>query len=288
MNVCISDYALLFCAGVLIKYDMVGVTVHYRMRKPFFGVTLLFSLILMVVLSCSSAFALTESEIKSFQKEISDTRLGERIAFWAEKFVGVPYDPDPLGEYVTKKTIVADERVDCMYLSFRALELAMGRTPGEAVLVALDKRFIKRGILDSGTVMNYDDRFQYGEDMIDSGKWGREITGDIGPLTYIVGTRGRERIGMVSKQTIRSLLSKKQDSQPALKSGDFVFFIKSPEKRIVEEIVGHIGIIKQEKDGLYLIHAGGKKKKGGTVKRVSFYAYVSSMPFVGVRVSRLD
>ncbi|MEK6583095.1 MAG: hypothetical protein AABZ25_12000, partial [Nitrospirota bacterium] len=115
-----------------------------------------------------------ETEIASFQKEIADKPAGERIALWAEKFVGTPYDPDPLGEYVTKKVIVADERVDCMYLSFRAVELAMSLTPEEAVNIALDKRFINRGKLgNNGKVLNYEDRFQYGEDMLDSGRWGR-------------------------------------------------------------------------------------------------------------------
>ncbi|MDP1758212.1 MAG: hypothetical protein Q8K77_00255, partial [Thermodesulfovibrionales bacterium] len=109
-----------------------------------------------------------DSEIAVFQKEIADKPIGERIALWAEKFVGTPYDPDPLGEYVTKKAIVADERVDCMYLSFRAVELALSLTPDKAIDIALDKRFITKGKLDSeGNVSNYEDRFQYGEDMLD-------------------------------------------------------------------------------------------------------------------------
>ena len=51
----------------------------------------------------------------------------ERIAFWAEQYIDVPYDTDPWGDYVRKNVIVADERVDCMYLTFRSVELALGR-----------------------------------------------------------------------------------------------------------------------------------------------------------------
>ncbi len=230
------------------------------------------------------SFALTDSDIASVQKEISGKPLGERIALWAEKFIGVPYDPDPLWEYVTKRTIVADDRVDCMYLSFRALELALGRTPAESVVIALDKRFVGKGVFEGGFVLNYEDRFQYGEDMLDSGKWGIEITKDLGPLSYTEGSRGRVRVGMVSRNALSKILKKRR--KPELKSGDFIFFIKVPQKRTVGEIVGHIGIIKLEDNVPYLIHASGRKNGVGDVRKVLFSDYVNSMPFAGIRVSR--
>ncbi len=232
----------------------------------------------------SLLLAFTDSDVVSYQKEIESKPVGERIALWAERFVGAPYDPDPLGEYVTKKAIVADDRVDCMYLSFRSVELALSRIPEEAVRIALDKRFISKGVLENGAVLNYEDRFQYGEDMLDSGKWGKEITGDVGSLSYIKGARGREKVAIVSKE---ELIKKVRDKENLpLKSGDFLFFIKAPEKRIVDEIVGHIGIIKMEGSSPYLIHAGGRKNKGGEVKKVLLYDYIRSMPFAGVKVSR--
>ncbi len=86
--------------------------------------------------------AMPDEEIASLQREIADRPVGDRIAFWAEKFVDTPYDPDPLGEYVRKNVIIADERVDCMYLTFRSVELAFGKDPDDAVSVALDKRFV--------------------------------------------------------------------------------------------------------------------------------------------------
>jgi hypothetical protein len=241
-------------------------------------------LLFLTIFSPVPLLAFTDADIASYQKEIADKPLGEKIALWAERFVGIPYDPDPLGEYVTKKTIVADERVDCMYLSFRAVELALGRTPEESAAIALDKRFMHRGTVSGGVVANYEDRFQYGEDILDSGKWGKEITRDIGPLSSVAGARGRARVTMIPKGALIGKL--REQKGLALKSGDFVFFIKAPEKRAYDEIVGHIGIIKVEAGTPYLIHAGGVKNRGGEVKKVLFSDYVSSMPFAGVRVSR--
>lgn len=236
------------------------------------------------LLAAPYAAALTDPEVRSFQKKIAHLPLGERIALWAERFVGVPYDTDPLGEYVTKKVIVADERVDCMYLSFRSVELALGGAPEEAVTVALEKRFRGKGVLKGGLVANYEDRFEYGEDMIDSGKWGREVTGLIGPVTSIQGTRGRDSVGMLSREEFLSGLGR----PGLLQSGDFIFFIKKPDKRVAGEVVGHIGIVRMEGGLPFLIHAGGKKNIGGRVQKVPLGDYVRSMPFAGVRVSRFD
>lgn len=244
---------------------------------------LIFSAFIILFLA-SSLFAFSNNYIASYQKEIADRPIGERIALWAEKFIGTPYDPDPLGEYVTKKAVVADERVDCMYLSFRAVELAMSHSPEEAVQIALDKRFIDKGILNGDLVVDYEDRFQYGEDMLDSRKWGSEITADIGPVTTIKGSRGRENVKMISRKTLIQNFNKLL--QLSIKSGDFIFFVKPPDKRVADEIIGHIGIVKTEGKDIYLIHASGKKNGDGEVKKVLFYDYVSSMPFAGVRVGR--
>ena len=216
--------------------------------------------------------------------------VGERISHWAEKFIGTPYDPDPLGEYVTKKAIVADERVDCMYLTFRSAELALSNTPEEAVERALELRFIEKGRLNpDGSVANYEERYQYAEDMVYSGKWGKDITASIGKISEelassseIEGSRGRKSVIIVPKGDIPASLTR-------LKSGDIVFFVKDPAKRVVGEIIGHIGIIKKEGDSIYLIHASGNKGKvspAGEVKKVLFPEYIEKMRFVGIIVTR--
>ena len=119
-----------------------------------------FLILLIFHLSLQVCFALTDKEIQKFQSSLMNELVGEKIAFWAEKFVGAPYDKDPMGEYVTRATILADERVDCMYLTFRAVELALSRTPEEAIQIALERRFHSKGILKDGKVVNYEDRFE--------------------------------------------------------------------------------------------------------------------------------
>jgi hypothetical protein len=67
-----------------------------------------------------------------------------------------------------------------------------------------------------------------------------------------------------------------------------LFFIKSPDQRVSDEIVGHIGIVKEEGRILYLIHAKGTKNKGGVVEKILLAEYIGSMPFIGIRISRFD
>ena len=244
---------------------------------------------LFLLFSCffflSNSWALPEGNIPPDQSVLSTRPAVERIAFWAGKFVGTPYDRDPLGIYVTRQTIVADDAVDCMYLTFRAVELALSRTPEEAIQVALDKRFRTRGVLQEGKVANYEDRFQYGEDMVESGKWGKEITDRVGRTARIRGSRGRDFYEVLPPHEI----ARKKDR---LRSGDLLFFFKIPEKRVVEEGVGHMGIVKVEgqesEKKIFMIHASGTKSSGGAVKKVLLIDYLSAMPFVGVKVTRFE
>jgi hypothetical protein len=248
--------------------------------------TFLISLVFFLFLE--PCFALTHEEIQKFQTLLRVYPIGEKIAFWAEKFIGVPYDTDPLGEYVSKATIVADERVDCMYLTFRTVELALSYSPAEAIQIALEKRFHSKGVLKDGRVMNYDDRFEYGEDMIESGKWGKDITSEIGRMKKIKGSRGKDFVDVLPPHELLN-------GMKTLKNGDLIFFVKKPEERKVDEIIGHIGIIGVEKSqkgggksGVYLIHASGIKGKGGVVKKVLLKDYVLQMDFIGVKITRFQ
>ena len=96
------------------------------------------------------SMGLSTVEIQKLQSGLDGKTKAERIAFWAERFIGTPYDRDPQGAYVTRTQILADDEADCMYLTFRAVELALSRSPEEAVQVALEKRFHMRGILRDG------------------------------------------------------------------------------------------------------------------------------------------
>lgn len=254
--------------------------------RPWYPVILFISLTLSLLTPPSLAPAFRDGEISRDQSFLKDTPVGERIAFWAEGFVGTPYDRDPKGEYVTRRVIVADDRVDCMYLTFRAVELALSDTPEGAVRIALDKRFHGKGILEKGFVANYEDRFEYGEDMIESGKWGREITWEVGRVREIEGSRGKARAIMLPKEGLLKGMDR-------LQSGDLIFFIKDPSKRVVGEIVGHMGIVKVEAvpgkeppQDVYLIHASGTKARGGAVKKILLKDYLKGMPFIGARLTR--
>ncbi len=231
---------------------------------------------------------MTADDILITQGYAADLPPGRRIAYWAGKFIGTPYDPDPLGLYVRTNRIVADEMADCMYLTFRSVELALSSTPNEAINKALDLRFIHQGKITDGLVQNYDDRFQYGEDMVFSGKWGKNITSELGPTKKILGSRGRDEVDILPKETL--LL---KQTQKKLADGDIIYWIKDPKKRVVEEIVAHLSIVHIKAGRPYIIHAAGSKNQwatpdGGKVKEVPFADYVQKMRFIGAFVTRFE
>ncbi|MEK6726419.1 MAG: hypothetical protein AABY54_07735 [Deltaproteobacteria bacterium] len=254
-------------------------------------------MILAAIYFAGSSPTLADTLIPNLNIESSELReksVGQRIAHWAEAFVGTPYDTDPLGKYVREERIVADDAVDCMYLTFRTVELALSMAPEDAVKNALNLRFRSKGRLDGERVLNYDDRFEYGEDMIDSGKWGKEMTSDLGRTVRIKGSRGRNEVVIIPKDELAMITNLDVGGMSTpFRDGDIIFFIKEPSKRVVGEIVGHIGIISVRAGVPYLIHASGQKdsadsKGNGTVKSVRLFEYVGNMRFAGIRVTRFQ
>jgi len=231
---------------------------------------------------------LAAKEIQKLQNLVNTRPIGERIAFWGEQFIGAPYDIDPLGEYVRSEKVVCDYRVDCMYLVFRAVELAQANTPEGAIDRSLDLRFRTRGRIEGGRVVNYDERFAYAETMISSGRWGRDITAQLGESTEIQGQQQGEKTPMLSRDELL-----KPEVYGKLKTGDLVFFVEDPTKRSAGEIIGHLGIVKLERGSLYLIHASGLKSSversgGGEVKKVDLIEYVAHMKFIGAKFTRFE
>ena len=231
---------------------------------------------------------MTAEEVLLAQARTARLPLGKRISYWAGRFLGTPYDPDPLGLYVRTRRIVADEKADCMYHVFRSVELAGGNTPAEAIDRALGLRFVTQGKLADGLVTNYDQRFEYGEDMVFSGKWGRNITGDLGTVKTVPGTRGKEKVEILPKNILatRTLQKKLQD-------GDIVYWVKDPKKRASDEIVGHLSVIHLKSGKPYVIHAAGSKDHngtpgGGVVKESPFPEYVQNMRFTGAFITRFE
>ncbi len=232
--------------------------------------------------------AMTADEILLAQARAARLPLNKRIAYWAGRFIGTPYDPDPLGLYVRTNRIVADEKVDCMYHTFRSVELARSNAPDEAVNQALSLRFITVGMQADGLVTNYDQRYQYGEDMVFGGKWGKNVTAELGATTTIPGSRGKDQVDILPKSTLLM-----QGLQKNLQDGDIIYWVKDPKKRVVEEIVAHLSIVRVKGGKPYLIHAAGDKDRsdrpgGGVVKEVLFADYVKNMRFIGAFVSRFE
>ena len=231
---------------------------------------------------------LATEEIQKLQDLVNTRPIGERIAFWGEQFVGAPYDIDPLGEYVRSEKIVCDYRVDCMYLVFRAVELAQANTPEGAMDRSLDLRFRTRGRIEGGRIVNYNERFAYAEDMISSGRWGRDITTELGETIEIQGLRRGEKTPILSRGELL-----KSEVNGKLKTGDLIFFVEDPTKRSADEIIGHLGIIKVENGALFLIHASGLKSSderpgGGVVKKVDLLEYFTNMEFIGAKFTRFE
>ena len=176
-----------------------------------------------------------------------------------------------------------------MYHAFRSVELAEGGTPREAIDKALTLRFITKGTLVDGLVTNYDQRFQYGEDMVVSGKWGKNITTELGTTEKIVGSRGKDEVEILPKSILatRTLQEKLQD-------GDIIYWVKDPKKRSsLEEIVAHLSIVRLKAGRAYLVHAAGNKDREerpgrGVVKEVRFADYVRTMRFIGAFVTRFE
>lgn len=232
--------------------------------------------------------AMTADELLLAQARTARLPLNKRIAYWAGRFIGTPYDPDPLGLYVRTNHIVADEKVDCMYHTFRSVELAQSSTPFEAISQALTLRFITTGTQSDGLVTNYDQRYQYGEDMVFSSKWGKNVTAELGATQTIPGSRGKDTVDILPKSTLLM-----RGPQKKLQDGDIIYWVKDPKKRVVEEIVAHLAIVHIKAGKPYVIHAAGDKARadrpgGGVVKEVPFADYVQNMRFIGAFVTRFE
>lgn len=200
-------------------------------------------------------------------------QIGDKIVYYAKKFIGTPYDPDPIGAYVREKRIVFDSEVDCMYLTFRSVELAFANGDEKlSVDIALDKRFKTRGVISNGVVLNYNDRFEYGEDMFLSGKWGKIIT------NYQTKKVFSERLGEYISFIPKEHYDKVKYLVP---NGSIIFFVKDPTNRLKDEVVGHLGILERIGEELYLIHASGIKNKGGRVVREKLSRYLSRSKNIG-------
>lgn len=228
---------------------------------------------------------------KQFKKpENPNLSLGEKISFYADQFIGTPYDRIPIGLYVDTRRLITDNEVDCMYLVFRSIPLALADGDNKKAFdIACNKMFHDRCKLDSkGFVTNYETRFDYSEDMIMSGKWGKNIYKD-NQMTKMKGSRMYKYFPYIPSQEF----IKNQALQKEVKKGDIVFFVKRLDLRskTANEIIGHLGILDVVDGKIYLTHASGHKsfkKPQGKVVKVPLIDYLKEMKrFAGIYISRM-
>jgi len=210
--------------------------------------------------------------------------VSENIVKCANGFIGTPYDVNPIGQYVENKDIVYDAEMDCMYFVFRCTELANASfNEEESQKIGLNLRFKTQGVIGSeGKVENYDERFDYAEDMVLSKKWGKNVTRKIGKLSKIEGRRGIAEFEYVKNADIEI---------EKFKNGDIIFWVKPFKKRVIGEIIGHLGFIELNEGNVYFVHASGvknKEKQSDGVTKILLKEYLVKTKFIGVAVKRFD
>ena len=170
----------------------------------------------------------------------------------------------------------------------------------KAMNVALNNRFYTKGKLDAdGKVMNYDERYQYSEDVIADGKFGQSIFSN-DEMQEIDGERMHKKWfqlqieDVINNDVIKNnnLNQTNERIFDRIKTGDLVFFIRKKELREVGEIIAHLGVLEKTKNGnVYVIHASGKKdpewKDAGVVRvRLDKYLKNKINKFSGIYITR--
>ena len=229
-------------------------------------------------------------------KQTKANGIGDKIVYYANSFIGTPYDRIPIGLYVKERKLIIDNEMDCMYFVFRTIPLALSNGDNaKAEKIACDKMFHDKCILDKdGLVANYENRFDYSEDMIASGKWGKSIFNK-NEISIMQGSRMYKEFYYVKNEDIINNVK----LQKKIKNGDILFLYKNPEKRSkAQEAIGHLGILEVDKKtkDIYFIHASGVKcfteeclkKPQGKVKKVLLLDYLKeTKKFVGVDILRI-
>lgn len=226
-----------------------------------------------------------------------------RVGRWARRFAaaeGVVYRFGPsAGGYVAEGALVMDRRQDCVSLLYRVSELARADDSADAVRWALRTRFAGA---DPGSVVAPDGRVDYDHpshldyslDMIRSGLWGRDATGELsGAEPDTLGT-SRYPGGSYVYVPTGAL------DPGELREGDVVWFVLDPTHegaaKLRDEhglVIGHIGIVIVEDGVPVLVHAARSglegEYEGGTVVTVPLLEYLPRIErFAGVMVTRFE
>ncbi|MEN8008140.1 MAG: hypothetical protein ABFS42_14055 [Candidatus Krumholzibacteriota bacterium] len=221
-------------------------------------------------------------------REEKDLPTAVRIGRWARRYrdgEGIEYRFGLAeGGYVKEGDLVRDDRQDCVSLMYRVTELARAESPRDAVAWALRTRFAGApldSLVDDRGRVDYDrpEHLDYSLDMIRSGHWGRDITGEL--TGAALDSAGSSRYPAGSFRTV----PESGLVEAELKEGDIAWLILDPAheaggrlRREYGLVVGHIGIVIKEEGRPWLVHAASsgldRWYEGGTVVAVPLAVYL--------------
>ena len=227
--------------------------------------------------------------------------VSDRIAAWARRFllardVGYLFGPAD-GGYVAEGRLVLDTRQDCVSLMYRCSELGRAGSAAGALEVALRTRFSGApldSLVDGNGRVDYDhpEHLDFSLDMIRSGNWGRDITGDLTGAVPDSAGSSRYPAGEFRYVPGGSLVGAE------LRDGDIVWLVLDPEsdsgRKLRNEyglVIGHLGVVIREEGKPWLVHAASRGLpgfyEGGTVVKVPLAVYLSRVEkFCGIVVTR--
>ena len=205
------------------------------------------------------------------------------------------------GGYVTEGRLITGGQDDCISFMYRCTELARAQTKRENYSWALRTRFAGapiNSIVGANGRVDYDrpEHLDFSLDMIRSGIWGRDVSGEVGGAQADAIGTSRYPADSFSWIPADSL------DHTRLKQGDIVWFVLNPENKKAQKVrdeyglvVGHVGVMARcaKGDQLCLVHAASSdlpgQYKGGQVVSVDLSVYLERVDrYAGVFVTRLE
>ena len=229
--------------------------------------------------------------------------VGERVGRWARRFLTAPgieyrFGPEE-GGYVALGRIVMDERHDYVSFVYRCTELARSGSAAAAVDRALATRFAGAdldSLADGQGRVDYDrpEHLDFSLDMVHSGLWGRDVTGELSGAAWDLVGSARYAAGSFRYVPDESL------APGELAEGDVVWLVLDPGhpagarlRREFGLVIGHLGLVILREGAPWLVHAASSELPGwyaaGGIVTVPLTVYLERVErFAGVIVTRLD
>lgn len=195
------------------------------------------------------------------------------------------------GGYVSEGRLAPGREFDCISFVYRVTELAQARSAADAWRVALETRFAGAphdSVVDADGRVDYDrpEHLDFSVDMIRSGHWGRDITGQLAGAAADTLGSSRYPAGSVTTLAAHRL------DRDQLQHGDLVWFVLAPANEAAARLrheyglmIGHVGVVVRDGDEVALVHAASKALPGwydqAGVVRVPLTEYLA-------RVERYD